>query len=101
MSAVKWLTGAGMIFSVVRQSCNMNEFKDPTAPPSSEIPTAPSPDVPTAVSDAGRRMLFHTEPFAQTPAQDDPAGSGERICAHDLFSFFTADIIRQKTIFTR
>ena len=72
----------------------MTDFKDLTAYPSSDIP-------PKAIPDARRLMLLKIEPFAQAPAQSDPDGSGERICAHDLFSFFTADIILQKKIFVR
>jgi hypothetical protein len=43
--------------------------------------------------------------FSEYPTQDtvsgNSPGAGTRIAASDLFSFFTADIIKEKKLFTR
>jgi hypothetical protein len=41
------------------------------------------------------------EPFSERPKVEQINGQRSRVGAHDLFSLFTADIIREKTLFTR
>jgi hypothetical protein len=41
------------------------------------------------------------KPFEEKEDVPNEEEDGGRPCAHDLFSMFTADIIRQQTLFTR
>jgi hypothetical protein len=41
------------------------------------------------------------QPFQQTPSDNNTPLTGSRIGTHELFSLFTADIIRQRVVFTR
>jgi hypothetical protein len=56
-------------------------------------------------SSTGERRNFITSDetwaFTEQPKTDMPENDNRQITAHDLFNLFTADIIRQKTIFTR
>lgn len=47
---------------------------------------------------ATRDTIF---PFTEKPTKSPEESSTESIEASDLFSFFTADIIKQKVLFTR
>jgi hypothetical protein len=50
----------------------------------------------------GIRSTFST--FAERPSHEkmgEQASSGKRIGAHDLFSLFTADIIKEDALFVR
>jgi hypothetical protein len=40
-------------------------------------------------------------PFTEQPRMEPTAGRQRRVGAHDLFSLFTANIIKEKTLFTR
>ena len=42
----------------------------------------------------------YIQPFKQMPSIHD-MGSADRITAHELFSHYTADIIKEDVIFTR
>lgn len=39
--------------------------------------------------------------FTEQPKTEMPGNDKKQIPAHDLFNLFTADIIREKTVFTR
>jgi hypothetical protein len=56
----------------------------------------------TLYSSIGRRLRAGMKPFTERPAEDRiEAKRDNRIGAADLFSLFTADIIREEVVFTR
>lgn len=55
-----------------------------------------------SASPEGKRNFINSEEtwaFTEKPKVDNQNAS--KITAHDLFNLFTADIIREKTLFTR
>ena len=55
-------------------------------------------------SHEGKRNFINSEEtwaFTEKPKTDIPVQNASKITAHDLFNLFTADIIREKTLFTR
>lgn len=55
-------------------------------------------NAPTGHSPFNKDIL---KPFEEKEDVPAPAADGARLCAHELFAVFTADIIRQQTLFTR
>jgi hypothetical protein len=55
----------------------------------------------TLYSSIGRRLRAGMKPFTERPSEDRNESKKERLGAADLFSLFTADIIREEVVFTR
>lgn len=55
-------------------------------------------------SPEGRRNFLNNDEtwaFTENPKIDVQGQNMSKVTAHDLFNLFTADIIREKTLFTR
>lgn len=55
-------------------------------------------------SQEGKRNFINSDEtwaFTEKPRTDISAQNATKITAHDLFNLFTANIIREKTVFTR
>ena len=62
-----------------------------------------SEDLQSSSHESKRNFINSDEAWAFTerPKIDIPVQNASTITAHDLFNLFTADIIREKTLFTR
>lgn len=57
-----------------------------------------------SASPEGKRIFINSDEtwaFTERPKRDMSENNASQIPAHDLFNLFTADIIREKTLFTR